>query len=165
MLRVAQVSARFTLPRGAAVTFSDTLEVSLDCCVCYRCHRTVIFQVGGVEGKCTPTGHAFPGKIVAKNVGQDGPIASAVYRLEYWYEPFTDAKYPEHRKPSGRPTWGRVGFEVTCPACGQVNRQSTQTNIVRPWTCQCQCGQTLYTETAEMPELSLVEVTTGKKIP
>jgi hypothetical protein len=161
VLRIAQVTARFAFARGATVTFNDTLEVSLDCCICHRCHRTVIFQVDGVEGKCTPTGHAFPGKIVAKEVGWDGSLALAVYRLEYWYEPFSDAKYPGHRKPAGRPTWGRVGFEVTCQGCGQVNRQSTQNNIVRPWTYQCQCGQTLYTETAEMPEFSLAEATTG----
>ena len=150
MLRVAQISAQFAFADGAVVTFSDTLEVSLDCCVCHRCRRTVIFKIGGVEGKCTPTGHPFPGKIVCMEANAN----SVVYRLEYWYEPFEDAKYPERRKAQDRPTWGRVGFDVECPKCGQANRQSSQNNIVRPRTCHCKCGQVLFTESDEMPMLS-----------
>ncbi len=153
MLRRAEVSARFALPDGVTATFSDTLEVSLDCCICHRCYRTVIFQAGGVEGKCTPTGHAFPGKLISTEVGP----ASVVYRLEYWYEPFADAKHPDRRTPTDRPTWGRVGFAVACPSCGEILRCSTQTNIVRPRTCRCQCGRELFTETDEMPVLSLAE--------
>jgi hypothetical protein len=147
------VSARFAFADGVTVTFSDTLEVSLDCCICHRCYRTVTFQVGGVEGKCTPTGHAFPGKII----GMESDPASVVYRLEYWYELFTDAKYPGRRTPTDRPTWGRVGFEVVCPSCGKAQRCSTQTNLGRPWTCRCKCGRELFTETDEMPVLSLAE--------
>src|SRR5262245_33385998 len=100
MLRVAEISARFAFADGAAVTFGDTLEVSLDCCICHRCRRTVVFKVGGVEGKCTPTGHPFPGKIV----GMEASANSVVYRLEYWFEPFDDAKYPERRTAQDGPT-------------------------------------------------------------
>lgn len=153
MLRAAEVSAQFTFADGAIETFSDTLEVSLDCSICHRCSRTVIFQVGGVEGKCTPTGHPFPGKIIAKDSGP----AWVRYRLEYWYEPFVDAKYPDRRIPMGLPTWGRVGFEIVCPHCDEAQRCSTQTNIVRPFTCFCKCGQELFTESEEMPVLFPVE--------
>jgi hypothetical protein len=69
VLPVAEVSARFAFAEGAGVTFSDSLEVSLDCCICHRCRRTVLFQLGSVEGKCTPTGHPFPGKLVGRGVG------------------------------------------------------------------------------------------------
>jgi hypothetical protein len=149
VLQVAEISARFAFADGAAVTFSDTLEVSLDCCICHRCCRTVIFSLGDVEGQCTPTRHSFPGKIVGKEASAD----SVLYRIEYWYEPFEDAKYPDRRKAQDRPTWGRVGFEVACPKCGQVTRQGSQNNIVRPWTCHCPCGLALFTESAEMPAL------------
>jgi hypothetical protein len=111
VLRRAEVSARFAFAAGVTVMFSDTPGVSLDCCICHRCYRTVIIRMGGIEGKCTPTGHPFPGKIVSK---QAGP-ASVAGRLEYWYEPFADAKYPDRRAPTDRPTWGRVGFEAVCP--------------------------------------------------
>jgi len=154
VLRKAKVSVRFSVVGGATVTFGDTIEVSLDCCVCHRCHRTVIFEVGKVEGQCTPTGHAFPGKVMGKEAGQIGSTASATYMLDYWYEPFQDAKYADRRKPEGRPNWARVPFAVICPSCGQSNKASTQNNIVRPWVCHCKCGQELYTELEEMPVLS-----------
>jgi hypothetical protein len=153
VLQVAEVSARFAFAAGAAVTFSDSLEVSLDCCICHRCRRTVIFQLGGVEGKCTPTGHPFPGKLVGREAGP----SSVAYRLEYWFEPFEDAKYKVIRQVGPRPTWGRVGFTVVCPRCGESSRCSTQTNIVRPCHTDCKCGLRLYTEQDEMPVLSLGE--------
>jgi hypothetical protein len=43
VLRRAEVSARLTFADGVSATFSDPLEVSLDCCICHRCYRTVIF--------------------------------------------------------------------------------------------------------------------------
>jgi hypothetical protein len=150
VLRTALVSARFAFAEGSRVTFSDTLEVSLDCCICQRCCRTVIFKLGDDEGTCTPTGHPFPGKIVGREANAD----SVLYRLEYGYEQFEDAKYPDRRKAQDRPTWGRVGFEIACPKCGQASRQASQNNIVRPWTCHCQCGHVLFTESDEMPVLS-----------
>ena len=152
------MAVRFEFPAGATVTFCDPLELSLDCPVCCRCRRTVVFWEGHAEGRCTPIGHAFPGQIVTKQVVHDGAGASVVYRVKYRYEPFTDAKYPDHRKPSGQPTWGRVAFQVTCPRCGEVEKASTQTNIVRPWVCRCNCGCVLYTEREEQPTLSSKEV-------
>ncbi len=153
MLRVAEVSARFAFTEGVAVTFGDSLEVSLDCCICHRCRRTVVFQVGGVEGKCTPTGHPFPGKLIGKEVG----VGSVSYRLEYWFEPFEDAKYKGIRKVGPAPTWARVGFTVVCPRCGESQRCSTQNNIVRPCHTDCRCGTRLYTEVEELPVLSPAE--------
>src|SRR5262249_47031326 len=115
---------------------------------------TVVFREGQPEGKCTPTGHAFPGRIGSKQVNHDGSVVSVLYRVQYRYEPFTDAKYPDHRKPTGEPTWGRVAFEVSCPSCGQATKTSRQTNIVRPWVCRCKCGCVLYTERDKQPALS-----------
>src|SRR5262245_47643589 len=56
-LRIAVVQVSFRVATGASVSFADALEVSLDCCVCCRCWRTVVFQPDGDEGRCTPTGH------------------------------------------------------------------------------------------------------------
>jgi hypothetical protein len=154
--RVSKIAVQFDFTTDATVTFVDPLEVSLDCPVCRRCQRTVVFREGQPEGKCTPTGHAFPGRIIERSASQHGSTASVVYQIAYNYEPFIDAKYPEH-KPSGKPTWGRIAFEVRCPKCGQVTKASTQTNIVRPWVCQCRCGCVLYTEQDEQPVLSSAE--------
>lgn len=150
VLRKAEVSASVALADGMVAAFSDKLEVSLDCCVCQRCHRTVNFDLSSAEGKCTPTGHSFPGKVVGMLVEP----SFVVYQLEYWYEPFIDIKHPDTRLPTGLPTWGRIVFEVGCAVCGALNRCSMQTNIVRPWTCRCKCGEQLYIETDEMPILS-----------
>ena len=50
----AEVAVRFEFPPGAVVTFCDPLKVSLDCSVCRRCHRTIVFREGHAEGICTP---------------------------------------------------------------------------------------------------------------
>lgn len=156
MERVVKAAVRFEFATGAAVTFGDTLEVSLDCCVCRRCGRTVFFREGEAKGRCTPTGHAFDGRVIGKEVTQDGPVASVVYRVVYRYESFVDAKYPDERQPSERPRWCRVAFEIVCPKCGRVTKASTQNNVVRPWVCLCECRCTLYTEWDEQPVLSLL---------
>jgi len=156
MERVAEVAVRLEFARGASVLFGDPLELSLDCSVCRRCRRTVVFREGRAEGVCTPTGHPFPGRIVGKKVIQRGLAWSVAYRVAYRYELFTDAKYPGE-KAAGRPTWGRVPFELICPECGRVTKASTQSNIVRPWSCRCECGWVLYTERELMPVLSFAE--------
>jgi hypothetical protein len=60
MERVAEVAVRLEFARGASVSFGDPLELSLDCSVCRRCRRTVVFREGRAEGVCIPTGHPSP---------------------------------------------------------------------------------------------------------
>jgi uncharacterized protein (TIGR02996 family) len=156
-LKVALVQVSFRLAAKSSASFADSLEVSLDCCVCRRCRRTVIFQAGGAEGICTPTGHAFPGFWLGKEESHEGEVASVRYRVAFRFEPFIDVKHPQLRQPVAMPDWARARFEVVCSRCGQANQASTQNNIVRPWTCHCECGQVLYTETEEMPVLSQIE--------
>jgi hypothetical protein len=153
---VAEVAVRLKFAPGATVSFGDPLELSLDCPVCRRRRRTVIFREGQTEGVCTPTRHPFPGRITGKEVVQHGLTWSAAYRVAYRYEPFTDAKYPSE-KPSGQPSWARMPFEVVCPECGRVTKTSTQSNLVRPRSCQCQCGRVLFTEQDPMPALSFAK--------
>ena len=153
MDRIAEIAVRFDFAPGTAVTFCDPLELSLDCPVCRRCRRTVVFREGQTEGKCTPTGHAFPGRIVSKEVSRSDAAASVVYRVPYRYEPFVDAKYPD-RQPTGEPSWSRVTCEISCPSCEQVGKASTQTNLVRPRVYRCKCGRVLFTERDVQPALA-----------
>jgi hypothetical protein len=147
--RVAEVTVRLDLEGGTLAGFADELEVSLDCPVCCRCCRTVVFR-GEAEGVCTPTGRPFPGRVVRKAATGEG----VSYTVAYCYTPFEDAKYPA-RRPTGAPRWARVSFVVVCLGCGRASRQSTQSNIVRPWSCRCpSCGSVLYTEAEEMSRLS-----------
>jgi hypothetical protein len=89
--QLAEIAVSFDFAAGALVTFGDPLEVSLDCPVCRRCGRTVVFHEGQAEAKCTPTGHAFPGRIISKQPFHQRSTASVVYRIAYTYEHFTDA--------------------------------------------------------------------------
>jgi hypothetical protein len=138
----AEIAVR--LAEGVAISFSDALEVSLDCESCRRRCRTVVFARPGVAGRCTPTGHEFNGRLLRVL-----PSASKVrYEFEYRYSPFIDAKYPDEQRyggiERGAPTWVRASFEVVCAACGRSAKGSTQTNIVRPWACLCACTKLLY---------------------
>jgi hypothetical protein len=49
MERVAEVAVRLEFARGASVSFGDPLELSLDCSVCRRCRRTVVFREGRAD--------------------------------------------------------------------------------------------------------------------
>lgn len=158
MRRGAEITVRLEFTAGATVSFLDSLLVSLDCPVCCRCWRTVVFQEGEPEGICTPTGHPFSGQMIDKVVARDGAVTSVVYRVAYRYEPFIDAKHPDQRKSDGKPTWSRVGFQVTCPRCQRVNENDIQTNIERPLTIRCDCGCVLYEERETMPVISWCEL-------
>jgi uncharacterized protein (TIGR02996 family) len=155
-LRVATVEVDLPFAHGATVTFADSLEVSLDCCVCRRCHRTVVFQGDGTDGRCTPTRHSFPGYML-RNDERDGRAASVHYLVAYRYESFVDAKYADFRRPSGVPTWGRVYFTILCPVCGECGTHSVQTNAIRPREPRCKCGTVLFREERETPVLACVD--------
>ena len=149
------VQAGVVPDNGARIVFEDRVEVALDCAHCGRTHRTVIFGTLGRPGRCTPTGHAFPGTVEAaepRGPAQEGEVRRA-FLLRYDYTPMVDAKYPG-RVSAPMPTWGRLRFTVTCPACGAVSSQSVQNNTVLPWTCRCPCGLRLYTELLVFPTFS-----------
>jgi hypothetical protein len=114
----------------------------------------VVFQNDGTDGRCTPTNHAFPGYTLRKD--EFPPGTRVRYLVAYRYEPFVDAKYAGARRPSDRPTWGRVSFALVCPACGKRGSHSVQTNTVRPREGRCECGVVLYREEREMPVLACV---------
>jgi len=156
--RIGTARASLEFAPGARVTFEQKLEVSLDCYVCRRRDRTVVFRADEAAGICTPTRHPFPGRMLSFESGTQGNTHVASISFEYDYERFGDAKYPDEQRyiafEPGAPSWARVSFEVTCPACERRSGHSTQNNIVRPWRCACSCGHFLYSETTEMPQLS-----------
>jgi hypothetical protein len=141
--------------KGVAIYFDQGVEISLDCSICKRTHRTIIFEFPDQLGRCTPTGHVFEGQVGAMHVTTKEKGSQRVvecrFRLEYNYVSVEDQKYP-HRASSRLPSWGRVHFRAKCPKCSaDVNRLSIQTNIVRPWSCICKCGYELYTDRVVFP--------------
>lgn len=155
--RIALVKAFFQFSKGIEVVFDDTVEVSLDCSDCHRKRRTVIFYAGKEKGKCTPTGHPFRGKLISKHSYLEANRYFVEYKILYEYEPFVDAKYPNEKiyygESKGIPTWGRISFALKCPKCKSVSKESSQNNLVRPYSCTCACGFELYEEQTEIPIL------------
>ena len=147
------IRIRLDFEAQVRVNYRQQLEVALDCFVCRRRQRTVTLTGIGLPGNCNPTLHKFPGYLTDVSVRE--PEASFTFR--YDYDPFTDLKYPDERRyapwEKGAPSFARVRFDVTCPACGLVTQRGTQTNLVRPWTCVCSCGRRLYAD-RQAPELS-----------
>ena len=156
MERIAEIAVRIELAPGATLKVCDPLEVALDCAICRRCYRTVVFYEGQLQGFCTPTGHAFPGRITGTHLAPSSPRASVAYQLLYHYEPFTDAKYPE-RRPSGHPTWARVNFQVVCPSCRRVTDATISSNDARPLEWRCACGDVLFIDREAQPVLSAAD--------
>jgi hypothetical protein len=74
----------------------------------------------------------------------DTDVITAQYHLNYEFEPFEDAKYPD-RTVSPQPACGRIHMQVHCP-CGRVRETFTQTNLVRPRKVRCECGRLLLAE-------------------
>lgn len=135
------------------VTFSDTVMVSLDCCECCRCWRSVVLDKSRYLSYCTPTKHKFNGKIIdlKSTKDEDGRVTTGQYLIEYDYTHFIDAKYPE-RIPKSGSTWARVKYCVRCK-CGANITHETQNNRGRQFEIPCECGAILVSEVEEIPKI------------
>ena len=140
----------------ADITFSDTVMVSLDCSGCSRCHRSVVLDKSGFLSYCMSTKHRFTGQILQlkSTRNEDSSIATGIYLIEYDFETFEDAKYPD-RKPSPETNWARVKFTIRCKCGSNVSRE-TQNNQVRPFDVPCDCGAILVRDVEEIPKIKVV---------
>jgi hypothetical protein len=155
MERRARISIALRLADGVSPAFKDSLEISLDCSVCRRAHRTVILSLGSTKGVCTPTGHPFSGAILVKRVNDQPGGEQVSYEIAYDHEDFIDSKYPE-TVPTGLVAWVRASFAIKCPTCHRSQDGSTQSNLVRPYDERCACGRRLYEDT-EPPRISTMQ--------
>jgi len=157
MIRKAEIVFEYNLEKGVGASFGSKLEVSLPCTHCQRNRRTVVFHQGKDPVRCCP-GSAktskkhphYPGRIVTCEslAGPEDPF-NVHFLIEYEYEPFVDAKYGKPSNPI--PSWGRSSVDVMCPKCYVWTEGFTQSNLVRPRSTSCPCGQLLFTETEERP--------------
>lgn len=163
------IKTKHLFPNGSQVVYNNSIELSVDCQVCKRLNRTI--SVDFFDGICIKNKHPFNAKILdtlvvkEKNKSVSGlfnflnakavrELFTCTYLVQYEYTDFIDSKYKDI-KSSSLPTWARIGFKITCTKCGTINTCSTQTNIVRPFSEICKCGQTLYTETDTLPLIYL----------
>lgn len=106
MRKTVRIHTTFELGKGVLLDADDKVELSLDCFVCRRCHRTIWLRVGLDEGICTPTNHPFPGLILSKDIQTSGSKASIDYVIEFWFAPFEDIK--RGREAIGARQWARI---------------------------------------------------------
>jgi len=145
MKKATVLEVKINLEKDTLVIFDPLIEISVDCFICQRNHRTIGLKYGDESAKCFKGNHTYPAKITEMNPTE----SKATYYIEYDYEEFEDRKY---KFPSdGIIKWARVHFKIICPACKKEIDCSTQTNLSRPWSRFCKCGQLLYTEKDEMP--------------
>lgn len=163
MNRTATIRITLRFSPGVQITLDKILEVSLDCPICKRLHRTIMLATEKRQitrsyrnetvhlsqaeklAVCTPTLHTFPARLVHKEV-TTSEVPEIIFRFEYESRPFIDHK---GRHSSEIPTWARVSFTATCPQCRTETCTSTQTNLVRPYTKHCSCGYVLYVDVIE----------------
>jgi len=142
---VVHVKAVFALADGVQLEFAPAIELSLSCATCQRGGRTVHVREDGAT--CVKTGHPFDARVTKRRVERVRALTVAAYHVQYAFSPFFDPKF---NRPAERiPTWGRISFTATCPACGATSRTSTQTNTVRPHQeCCRECGHAFYEDVA-----------------
>ena len=139
------------------IAFDDHILVSLDCSICRRSRRTVVFGEERDTSFCTPAKHGFPGRIAGIHVSdhesagshRERSVVTATYLIEYEFEAFKDRQYPD-RNIGPAPTWARAAFTLLCK-CGAESAHETQNNLVRPVKAVCECGEDLYYEVDEIP--------------
>ena len=139
---MTQIGAELLLYAGTAVDFAESVEVATFCPVCEKTDRTIDFTREGAV--CRGQGHAFPGRMFAREVVTEGGRQRASYVFE---------------SPEGKPlpSWGRIRFVATCGACGKTTRGSIQNNEQRPKETRCACGQLLVTDEQKQPTFRRVE--------
>ena len=145
MKKTAVIEVSIDLDDDTFATFSSFVEISVDCFICQRNHRTIGLKYGEDNAKCFKEKHTYPAKITDMKLTE----SKAEYYVEYEYNEFEDRR--NKTQSDGIIKWARVYFKIKCPNCGKEIDCSTQNNISRPWSRICNCGQLLYTEKIEMP--------------
>lgn len=156
-----QIKAIFELKEGTTIEPSRTIEVSLDCSTCKKRYRTVVIKEQKDESFCTPTLHKFDAVItkiyvnntVEKKFLRKKYFTEIVYHIDYFYKEFIDTrgKYSEnHSRPIA--DFARIYFNITCPNCHHIQRESTQNNLGLPFKALCEkCSSVLYKQEQELP--------------
>ena len=158
MTKIVRVHTTFELGKGVLLDADDKVQLSLDCFVCRRCHRTIGLRMGLDEGICTPTNHPFPGLILSKDIETSGSKASIAFVIEFWFAPFEDIK--RGGEAIGARQWARIKLILNCPRCKTQNSMSVQTNMIRSATQKCGCGFELFSGWSQgQPAVTEIPVT------
>ncbi len=172
-----KIKVFFEVTENIEINTNDYVEVLVDCYECKTLKRSIVIgknfnaiarkffgyipkkNFKDLEGLisdkekevafCTPNCHLFPAYLKNITLTKSNKVVELEYLIEYSYMEFFDVKYK--KQSNILVSWARVGFELICPRCNTINRQSTQNNIVRPFTVTCVCGFVFYTEKISLP--------------
>jgi hypothetical protein len=142
------------------ITPNNVLELSLDCHICQRTDRTIIFEKNKTP-ICRKTGHTIEGNAIFQqktltpatnhyNLSGDVQQAVLTYRVNFDYQPFIDQESKVPSSPTSK--WGRMSFTLQCPVCNTKTKFSTQSNLKHPIEFHCKkCQHLLAIDTTEQP--------------
>ena len=89
MKKTAALEVKINLEDGTLVIFDSFIEISIDCFICQRNHRTIGLKYGEDNAKCFKESHIYPAKIADMKLTE----SKAEYYIEYEYNEFKDKKY------------------------------------------------------------------------
>ena len=166
---IVEITARLDdVQHGLSLNPRPIVEISLDCPECIRRCRTVAITdstqntnliLGMVSSYtklktidytsvCLPSGHSFPAAIESYVIETLRNTISLHLNLRYQFADFSASAGTLKGDSRRMPRWIRMHFSYKCPNCGINRNNSVQTNLVRPYTTFCKCGQKQYTEKA-----------------
>ena len=138
------------------ITFGRSVMVSLDCRSCKRCDRSAVIGRFHWGSYCTPDRHKFHGNVMRLKSRRDSETNVAVgsYLIQYEFEHFIDAKYPQ-RIPWPGSRWARVNYTVRC-RCGSNIWREVNNLLVLPERLACECGRELVVLTEDTPSITRI---------
>lgn len=154
-----KLNCRININPTFFVDVDKELEIAFPCINCHRFRRTIIFRGVNKEGICTPINKCdgFFGKLISCNIIKKLDFVEIEYLIVFFYEPFIDIKYDIESDLDFESGWARISFNIKCPKC-QIEKISTQGNIVRPLNRKCKCGNIIYNEEKDPFNFKITEI-------
>ncbi len=153
MKRVAEVACVVQRAGASLIRYHAAFEVSFDCLLCTKLHRTIRFDGIGQLGVCQSSGgnHSFAGILHSMFPFESDSESFVSYKIHYEFTPFIDSQSGKESDPT--PTWCRVALDATCSVCGVQSTGLIESDLVAPSKICCPCGTHLYDYLREMPLL------------
>ncbi|NUT43986.1 MAG: hypothetical protein HOV86_28720 [Thermoactinospora sp.] len=160
MLRSLEIQATLSTPSAPdhlpLLSWSPTIELSLDCFVCVRVGRTTRLERGSEQAICSSDRDHGPHFAPARIAEFDPAQASVRAVVEFWWAPFHDAKRDTPATPLSEAPWVRLHLAYQCPLHEAPGTASTQTNLVRPTALRCEHCAAVIATSHEAPAIRLL---------
>ena len=162
MLRSIEVTSELVTSNYAFhnLHFTKSLEISLDCCICLRTHRTQQYRLGAEAGICSGPrdvgSHPMAGRVSAFDRLTGPDSVGLRLTIEYWWSPFADLKDQTPATPLTDAPWVRLRVGYRCPNKETSHETTTQSNMVRPSDIVCESCEAVIASSADAPRIVLL---------